>query len=158
MVIKQPRMFSVSGLPRGLFGDAYVIVSVWKPSTTLWTAEYHILTKRPHEHLLSGTVDFDTTDFPPELEPIDDAYMEAEAMRQVEIDIGLELERRATESNRPDWAYLPLRLDTTTITAVTLWTRDMFPTKFGDMAAATKSPQLKRYLQVVMGLHRLKPV
>lgn len=120
-------------------------------------AEYNILTRRPHEHLISSVVDFNIADYPAELQPIDEAYMEAEAARQAEIDLGMELERRANESNRPEWAYLPLELQRTKITPVTLWVRNTFPVKFGDMATTTKSPELKRYLQVVMGLNKLRP-
>ena len=146
------------GLPTGLFGEAYVVISVLAAfHHELEMAEYNILTKRPHEHLISGIVDFDTASYPPELQPIDEAYMEAEAARQAEIDLILELERRATDVKRPELAYLPFKLERTKISPVTLWVRNTFPVKFADMANETKSSDLKRYLRVVMGLQKLKP-
>jgi hypothetical protein len=133
-----------------------VVISVWQPSATTWKAEFNILTKRPHEQLTSGIVDFDTASYPPELQPIDEAYMEAEAARQAEIDLSLELEKRATDVKRPELAYLPVKLERTRISPVTLWVRNTFPVKFADMASATKSPELARYLRVVMELQKLK--
>ncbi len=82
MNLKPPSTFSMLGFPPGIFGETYVVVSVWQPSATTWKAEYNILTKRPHEHLISCVVDFDIANYPPELESIDETYMEAEAVRQ----------------------------------------------------------------------------
>ena len=158
MSIKQPSTFRVQGLPPGLFGEAYVVVSVWQPCTTTWMAEYNILTKGPHEHLVSCVVDFDIANYPPELDSIDEAYMEAEAARQAEIGLMLELETRATDSGRPELAYLPITLQPTKITPVTLWVRNLFPVKFEDMANQTKSSDLKKYLRMVMTLQEMKVV
>lgn len=156
MSIKQPSTFSISGLPPGLFGEVYVVISVWQPSKTLWMAEYNILTTRPQENLVNCVVEFDIANYPPELESIDEAYMEAEAARQAEIDLALELEKRAIASGRPELAYLPITLQPTKISPVTLWVRNLFPVKFEDMANQTKSSDLKKYLGVVMGLQKLK--
>ena len=156
MSIKQPSTFSILGLPPGIFGEAYVVISVWQPSVTQWKAEYNILTTRPQENLVSCVVEFDIANYPPELESIDDAYMEAEAVRQAEIDLALELERRATASSRPELAYLPITLQRTKISPVTLWVRNLFPMKFADMATQTMSSDLEKYLRMVMGLQRLK--
>lgn len=156
MTIKQPSTFTVSGLPPGIFGEAYVVISVWKSSATEWMAEYNILTTRPQENLDSCVVVFDVENYPPELEPIDATYMEAEAVRQAQIDIELELERRATVVGRPEVAYLPIILQRTKISPVTLWVRSLFPTKFAEMASQTRSSDLKNYLRMVMGLQKLK--
>lgn len=156
MSIKQPSTFSLRGIPPGVFGETYVVVSVWQPSTTTWMAEYNILTKRPHEHLVSCVVDFDITNYPPELESIDEAYMEAEAVQHAESYLSLELEKRATDSGRPELAYLPITLQRTKISPVTLWVRNLFPVKFGDMANQTNSSDLNTYLRMVMGLQKLK--
>jgi hypothetical protein len=156
MTIKQPSTFTVSGLPPGIFGEAYVVISVWKPSATKWMAEYNILTTRPQENLDSCVVEFDVANYPPELESIDEAYMEAEAARQAQIDLELELGKRAIIVGRPEVAYLPLTLKRTKISPVTLWVRNLLPMKFADMANQTKSSDLKKYLQMVMGLEKLK--
>ncbi len=156
MTLKKPSMFSASGLPHALFGDTFVVVSVWQPTGSTWSAEYHILIKRPNEFLISGVVNFDTLDYPPELDPVDEQYMVAEALRQAEIDLITELERRATDANRPELAYLPLNLIETKITPVSLWVRDVFPTKFGEMAKTAKSQFLTNYLRTVMGLQKMR--
>lgn len=152
MNIKQPSTFSVLGLPPGLFGEAYVVISVWQPSVTQWKAEYNILTTRPNERLDSCVVEFDVSNYPSELESIDEAYMEAEAVRQAGIDLALKLEEQATASGRSELAYLPITLQRTKLSPVTFWVRNLFPMKFADMATYTKSSDLSRYLRMVMGL------
>lgn len=151
MSIKQPSTYSVSGLPLGIFGEAYVVISVWQPSATRWIAEYNLLTTRPQEDLNSHVVEFDTANYPPELDSIDEAYMEAEAVRQAQLDLALELERRATILGRPEVAYLPFAFQRTKISPVTLRIRNLFPTKLADMANQTKSSDLKNYMRIVMG-------
>ena len=150
MNIKQPSTFRVQGLPLGFFGEAYVIVSVWKSTPTIWMAEFNILTKRPHAHLVSCDINFDIANYPSELEPIDEAYMEAEAERQAENYLILELEKRATELNRSDLAYLPILLQRSKNSTVNLWVSNLFPGKLEDMANHTKSSDLKNYLRKVM--------
>jgi hypothetical protein len=46
---KHPSTYTVPGLPRALFGETYVIISVWKPSDTIWNAEYNC--HRANQHL-----------------------------------------------------------------------------------------------------------
>lgn len=156
MTIKQPSTFTVSGLPPGVFGEVYVVISVWKPTETEWLAEYNILNTYPKEMLDSRIVAFDVTNYPSDLEPIDETYMEAEAVRQAQIDLELELAKRATSLNRAEAAFFPIRLHETKISPVTLWVRDLFPKKFVDMTNQTKSADLKKYLQMVMGLQKLR--
>lgn len=156
MTIKPPSTFTLSGLPHGIYGEAYVVISVWQPSATRWMAEYNVLTTRPQENLSSCVVEFDVEDYPRELEPIDEAYMEAEAARQAQLDLAVELENRATHADRPEVAFLPFTLQRTKISPVTLWVHNLFPTKFADMANQTKSSDLKNYLRMVMGLQKLR--
>jgi hypothetical protein len=157
MSMEKPSTFRALGLPPGIFGEAYVVISVWQPSATSWMGEYNILTKRPHEHLFSDVVPFDTVGYPVELQPIDATYMEAEAILQAETHLILELEERASDAQFPELAYLPVKLERTNISPVTLWVRNMFPAKFEDMANETESPALKSYLRVVMSLPKLTP-
>ncbi len=156
MSLVKPSTFRAVGLPPAFFREAYVVVSVWQPATTIWMAEYHILTKRPHEHLDWCVIDFDTTTYPAVLGIIDAAFMEDEALRQAQLDLVLELENLATASNRPELAYLPIALQRANITPVTLWVRNVFPVKFHDMMTVTKSPDLKNYLTVVMSMKKLR--
>ena len=155
MSISAPAMFKAMGLPARLFGQVYVIVSVWKSLPTTWEAEYNVLSNRPQENLFSGVVSFDTKDYPVELQPIDAVYMEAEAVRQAEIVLMLELEKRAVADDVA-LAYLPFKLERTQLTPVTLWVSNTFPSKFLDMTSETKSKGLRNYLRLVMGLQKLK--
>lgn len=118
-------------------------------------SEYSILTTRPEENLISCVVEFDIADYPPELESIDEAYMEAEVARQAEIDLEMELQNRSIVLGRSQAASLPFTLQKTKITPVTLWVRNLFPSKFPVMANLTSSPDLKKYLRKVMGLRQL---
>jgi hypothetical protein len=152
-----PSTYTVPGLPRALFGETYVIISVWKPSDMVWKAEYNILIKAPNEYLISDTVEFDVTDYPAELPPIDNAAMQTEAVQQAERVLTLELDRRANDAKRPDLAYHPVILEQKTISLVMLHKRNIFPVKFGDMATTTISPDLRRYLALVLGQERLRP-
>ncbi|MDP3856714.1 MAG: hypothetical protein Q8Q73_03020 [Stagnimonas sp.] len=160
MSIKKPSTFSVLGLPPGIFGEAYVVVSVWQASTTTWMAEYSILAKRPQKHLFenlfSRVVEIDITSYSSELEPIDEAYMEAEATRQAELDLMLELEKRAADSGHTELAYLPIALQRTKISLVTLWMRTLFAVTLEDMANHTNSSDLNKYLRIVVRLQRAK--
>lgn len=157
MTIKQPSTYTAVGLPLAIFGETYVVISQWQPSGHLWSAEYNILTSRPQEQLFRRVVEFDTTDYPAELTPIDESYMEAEALRQAHMDLALRLEEWARQNGRMDLAYLPFTLQTTRVTPVTLWVRRIFPTTFQAMATQTQSINLKTYLDVVMLMKRLVP-
>lgn len=148
-------MFRIVSHHHRFIGEAHVIISVWNEGKT-WKAEYNILTKRPVEHLAQCVIDFDTTDYPPELPTVDATFMETEALQQAKIDIGLELENRALGTDQEDVAHLPVELERETITPVTLWVRDLYPSKFIDMAEGTKSPDLRRYLKMVMSTSRLR--
>lgn len=156
MPIKQPSKFTVSGLPPEIFGEVYVVISVWKPTETEWLAEYNLLNTYPKDKLDSRVVAFDVKIYPSDLKPIDEAYMEAEAVRQAQIDLELELEKRATSLNRTESAFFPIKLHEIKICPVTLWVRNLFPANFVDMANQTKSSDLKKYLQMVMGLQKLR--
>jgi hypothetical protein len=139
MTLKHPSTFTVRGLPRPLFGETYAIISVWKADDTTWKAEYDVLTKVPHEHLIRDVIQFDATDYPDDLPPFDEAAMETEAIQQAETALTLELERRAIDAKREDLAYEPVYLERANISLFMLWKRNAFPTKFGDMARDTKS-------------------
>jgi hypothetical protein len=155
MTLTKPSTFTVQGLPPSIFRETYVVISVWKESTT-WMAEYHILSKQPQEHLVTGLVEFDMKNYPPELDPIDAAYMEGEALRQAEIDLILALESRAVAAGRPELAYLPVGFKRADFSPVILWARRVFPNKIPDIVNTTKSPELKKYLQMVMSIQPIR--
>ena len=112
MTLKHPSTFTVRGLPRPLFGETYAIISVWKADDTTWKAEYDILTKVPHEHLIRDVIQFDATDYPDDLPPFDEAAMETEAIQQAETALPhwnwnaarLTLNARIWPMNRSTWS------------------------------------------------------
>jgi len=153
--INPPSMFQLAGVPPGFFGETHVVISVWSDAS-IWNAEYSILSKRPAESLIQKSVTFDVSSYPSELPPVDKAFMEAEALSQAKIDLILELEQRAKAAGREDLAYLPIELQPEPNTPVTLWVHDIYPEKFRAMFDGTASPSLKRYLQLVMSIGRIK--
>lgn len=150
-------IFSIVGLPRPFFKDPYLVVSAWQPSPTTWRAEYHILTKRPHEHLMSGHVDWDETTHPPEVLPIDEKFMESEAQRQAEVDFIPELEKLAHENQKPEFATAPISFEPAKTTLGFLWKQGIYRVKISDIANVTKSPRLPLHLSIVMSQRRLRP-
>jgi len=153
--MNKPSMFRLVGMPYRFFGETHVVISVWREQET-WMAEYSILSNRPQEHLVQCVIDFDTSGYPSELPPVDDAFMEAEALQQAKVGLTLELENRALAAGREDLAYMPIELERESLSPMSLWVRNAYPAKFADMAAGTKSSVLKNFLQVVMSMRRLK--
>jgi len=100
--------YMLRGLPAGVFGESYAIVTGTEVAQGEYRAEHFILTQRPSDALHHGAVDISGDSFPNELGTVDTDFALAEAYRQVEIDLLLLLEKRATELGRPDVAYLPL--------------------------------------------------
>lgn len=151
-----PAVFSVRGLPPGLLGESYVLISVWKPSDALWKAESHLLTKRPSERRISSTVEFDISEYPAELPAMDEAAMEQEALRQAEMDLIEELERRAAAENKPEIAWQAYRLERSNVSSVSLWVNNTYPNVLAEIANKTESPKLRLHLKLVMSVRKLR--
>lgn len=149
-------MFAVRGLPNGLLGESYVIVSAWQESNALWEAEFHVLTSRPSYARTSGLVEFPLAGYPSELPAIDEVYMEGEARQQAEIALIELVDKRAAQENRPDVLSHPFRLEASNISAVSLWTRGIHLDALKSIAVQTRSPKLKVHLRLVMSIHRLE--
>jgi hypothetical protein len=103
-------VYTLRGLPAGVFGEAYIVVASANVSTGIYRAEHYILTQRPQESLRSGALRINATDLPTDLGVVDADFAIGEGYRQAEIDIFELLEKRAIELNRADVALLPFKL------------------------------------------------
>lgn len=157
MPVNAPSSFKLVGLPPDFFGETYVFISVWRPAINTWAGEYSILVSRPKEDLLQKVVTFDITDYPTDLPPVDEAYMEGEALRQAKIDLALELERSAFDRKRDDCAFLTIQLERSAFSPVSVWTLQTHPVAFKKMMSNTKSNELQKYLTMVAGIAPLRP-
>lgn len=149
-------IFSISGLPRAFFHDAYLVVAVWRPTPTTWRAEYNILTRRPNEHVFGDYVDLDPTTFPPDVQDelsVDENYMIEEAKRQAEIVLIDELSKLAQEQQDPELAYLPTHFESTSMSLGTLWRLGTYKASLQRMLDATGSKALKLHLSIALSMH-----
>lgn len=137
------------GLPAGVFGETYVIVTGTELSIGEYSAEYFILTQRPSEALHMGAFVISGNSFPTELGTVDTDFALSEAYVQAEIDMLLLLEKRATELGRPDIAYLPFELKQRPSPFVGCWMRGCFTNQLMAVKDATKSPSLASYLSLL---------
>jgi hypothetical protein len=144
--------YMLHGLPAGLFGEAYAIVTGTEVSQGEYLAEYFIMTQRPSEALHKCAFDILGSSFPSELGTVDTDFALAEAYSQAEIDLFLLLEKRVTELKRPDLAYLPFKLEqrgSPFVPFVGCWMRGRFIDQIKDITDATKCPSLARYLSLI---------
>lgn len=141
--------YMLHGLPAGLFGETYAIVTGTEVSQGEYLAEYFIMTQRPSEALHMSTFDFLGNSFPSELGTVDIDFALTEAYNQVEIDLSLLLEKRVTELNRPDLAYLPFKLEQRNSPFVGCWMRGRFTDQIKNITDVTKCPSLAGYLSLI---------
>ncbi|MEO6918677.1 MAG: hypothetical protein ABI171_06615 [Collimonas sp.] len=139
-------IYTLRGLPAGVFGEAYAIVTGTEVDQGEYTAEHFILTQLPNEALHMGTFDISGNSFPTELGIVDTDFALTEAQHQVEIDLFALLEKRATALGRPDVAYLPIELKLQPRPFVGCAMRGRFMKQFKIVEDATKCPSLARYL------------
>lgn len=142
-------IYTLRGLPAGVFGEAYAIVTGTEVAQGEYRAEYFILTQRPSESLHMGAFDISGNSFPAELGTVDTIFVQAEAKQQIDMDILLLLEKRATELGRPDVVYLPFELEQRSSPFVGCWMRGCFMKQLMAVKDATKCPELARYLSLL---------
>lgn len=142
-------IYTLRGLPAGVFGEAYAIVTGTEVTQGEYRAEYFILTQRPSELLHMGAFDISGNSFPTELGTVDTIFVQAEAKQQVDIDLLLLLEKRANELGRPDVAYLPFELEQRPSPFVGCWMRGCFMKQLMTVKGTTKCPGLARYLSLL---------
>lgn len=154
--ISEYAIYTLRGLPAGVFGEAYAIVTGTEVAHGEYRAEYFILTQRPSESLHMGTFDISGNSFPVELGTVDTTFVQAEAKQQVDIDLLLLLEKRATELGRPDVAYLPFELEQHPSPLIGCWMRGCFTKQLMTVKDATKCPELVRYLNLLQQINVIR--
>lgn len=146
-------VYTLKGLPTGVFGEAYAVVTGTKISVDKYRAEHFILTQRPQEALHSGVLDIAADTFPAELGAVDEKFSIDEGLRQAEIDIQEMLEARSIELGRPDIAYLRFELRACASPFVGCKMRGRFVPQLEAMRKATKCPQFERYLGLIQQIN-----
>ena len=143
-------IYTLRGLPAGVFGETYAIVTGTEVAQGEYRAEYFILTQRPSESLHIGAFEISGNSFPAELGTVDTIFVQAEAKQQIsDIDMPFLLEKRAIELGRPDVAYIPFELEQRPSPFVGCWMRGCFMKQLMDVKDATKCPELARYLSLL---------
>ena len=156
MALKTPSTYKLVGLPPGLFGQTYVVFSVWKTPPSLWEAEYSILASRPDELLAQSSISCDLSSCETGEPEFGEREMETEAREKAEGLLEEELRRRALANGRQEWAESPIRLEPSRYTPASIWTLNTHPLAFSAMFERTKSNDLRSYLTMVSGTRRLR--
>lgn len=142
-------IYTVRQLPPGMFGETYVVVTGVECAEDEYLGEYFVLTQRPFESLSWGSVSISGKSFPKELGSVDIDFAMAEAHRQAEIDLQLLVEKRATQLERSDLAYLPYELQKCASPFVGCWMRGRFTNQLIAIANQTQCATLSRYLELL---------
>jgi len=106
-------VYSIRGLSAGVFGDSYVVIA-GEDNDDIVNIEWHILTKKPEETLISKYFSISPKNFPPEvIEEIGSPYQygASQAKLYAELNLLELLEDRAKELGRPDIASMYPRLE-----------------------------------------------
>ncbi len=140
-------VYSIRGLPAGVWGESYAVVTAFESAPYELTTEFFIITKRPKEALNSGALKVVVSQLPPELGKIDLEFALQEGRHQAELSLMNLLETRAAELSRPDVAYLQFELKPTiTGDLLSCWMRRQFSSQLKDVQSSTQCPPLARYL------------
>jgi hypothetical protein len=140
-------VYSIRGLPAGVWGESYAVVTAFESAPNELTTEFFLLTKRPKEALNSGTLRIAVNPLPPELGKIDLEFALQEGLGQTELSLMDLLDARATELSRPDVAYLQFELKPTkTGDLLGCWMRGQFNAQLEEVQNTTQCRPLKRYL------------
>lgn len=139
--------YSIRGLPAGVWGESYAIVTAIEMSPNELRTEYFVLTKRPTETLHNSSLRINVTPLPLELEQIDLDFALDQGKNQVELLLMDGLENRAAELSRPDIAYLQFELkELPSLSLMSPWTRGLFNAQIVQIGQATKCTALSRYI------------
>ncbi len=147
--ISKYAVYMLKGLPAGVFGEAYAVVTNTVDPTGAFFIEHYILTQRPQESLKSGSFNFHASDLPSELGVIDADFAMKEGLNQAEMHIIEMLEERSVELDRPDVALLQFDLQECEISFVGCKMRGQFLQQFADIRKSTKCPSFSRYMTLL---------
>lgn len=141
--------YILHGLPAGMFGEAYILITGTEISQGEFRGEYFIFTQRPVEALLKGQVDIFSNGFPEGLGEVNIEFIMSEALRQAEIEVLTLVENRATELERPDLGYLPFELREYPSPFVGCKMRGRFIKQLMDVKDSTQNPSLALHLKLL---------
>ncbi len=136
--------------PRLLGSETCSIVTATELNAELIKAEYFLIVQRPSPKLHWGTIDFNTTNFPIELEGWTLSTALDEAQAQVDVETGSLLESCAIELSRPDLAYLPFEFKSAGVSLLGPWMRGLFEDQIRQILQQTSSPKLRLYLSFLI--------
>lgn len=139
-------VYMLRGLPPGLFGETYVVVTGVQSPSFDYRAEYFLLAQRPQESLHIGFYEFSAANFPESLATIDVEFSLQEALQQAESYLFDRLEERALQLQRPELSLLQVELKQCAGNLLSCWMRGRFKQQLVQIRDATKCQPLKSYL------------
>lgn len=138
-------------MPAGAFGETYVITAAITESAKVYRCEYFIVTKRDEPHFVHEAFPFEPGDVPEELLKVDLDFLVGESRQQAENYLSQRLFDLAEKKGRPN--LLDYRYELTKMSYMPLhgcWMRGDFHEETRKIADATRCPQLKRYLSLLV--------
>ncbi|MRV70672.1 hypothetical protein GJ700_02930 [Duganella sp. FT92W] len=142
-------VFTLQGLPTGVFGETYVVVTGVELAPKHYLTEQFIFTQRPDEALDADSLEIDGRTLPDELETVDLDYVLREGVTQANANVLRMLERRASDLERPELAYGRYELVPRPSPFVGCKMRGRFVPQLSEMKAKTQCPSFSRYLRLL---------
>lgn len=140
-------VYSIRGLPAGLWGESYAVVTAFESAPNELTSEYFLMTKRPAEALHSGSVSIAVTPLPEALGQIDSEFALREGVFQLETLMSDLMEKRAADLSRPELAHLQFELRLANSgNLLSCWMRGQFNKQLSEMKDKTNCKLLQSYL------------
>lgn len=136
----------VRGLPAGIFGEAYVVVTGIEMAPNRYRTEQFILLQRPVEALHMEAFEINGGTFPAELGTVDVDFAMEEGLMHAESLVSQLLEQRANELGRPDLAMLRVDLVSRPSPFVGCKMRGCFVDQMTAVKNATKCRSFSNYL------------
>ena len=150
------KISALCGLPPGLLGKTYSIVTATEVNADLIKAEYFLLVQLPTAALHHRTCELNLKNSPPELERWDISSALDEAQFRVKIEVENLLEALAAALNREDSAYPQPEFKPSVNRLAGLWTSGLFDSQIREILRRTESPKLKQYLESVVQSQLMK--
>lgn len=142
-------VYQLLGLPAGVFGETYVVVTAIELAPNRFLSEQFVLTQRPNQALYSGAFEIDGTNLPAELGKVDLDFAFAEGRTHAEFLVSQLLEIRANELGRPDLVFNRVEFTDRPSTFVGCKMRGRFVPQFLEIKKATKCDEFSRYLTLL---------
>lgn len=139
-------VYWVQGLPAGIFGEAYVIVTGIEVAPKRYRTEQFILTQRPQEALHMDGFEIDGNTFPTELGMVDVDFAMTEGLARAESNVFNLLEARTSQLGRADLVYHRFELVPRPSPFVGCKMRGLFVVQLAEIKNVTQCRSLSNYL------------